>query len=32
MHIRKDDLVEVITGESRQKGRARRVRPSPCLV
>jgi large subunit ribosomal protein L24 len=25
MHIRKDDLVEVITGESAQKGRARRV-------
>jgi large subunit ribosomal protein L24 len=25
MHIRKDDLVEVITGESKQRGRARRV-------
>jgi large subunit ribosomal protein L24 len=25
MHIRKDDLVEVTTGESKQKGRARRV-------
>ncbi len=25
MHIRKDDLVEVITGEFAQKGRARRV-------
>jgi large subunit ribosomal protein L24 len=25
MHIRKDDLVEVTTGESAQKGRARRV-------
>lgn len=25
MHIRKDDLVEVTTGESRQPGRARRV-------
>src|SRR5262245_43684542 len=25
MHIRKDDLVEVISGESAQKGRARRV-------
>ena len=25
MHIRKDDLVEVTTGESAQRGRARRV-------
>jgi large subunit ribosomal protein L24 len=25
MHIRKDDLVEVTTGESKQPGRARRV-------
>jgi large subunit ribosomal protein L24 len=25
MHIRKDDLVEVVTGESKQRGRARRV-------
>jgi large subunit ribosomal protein L24 len=25
MHIRKDDLVEVIAGESAEKGRARRV-------
>jgi large subunit ribosomal protein L24 len=25
MHIRKDDLVEIVTGEYRQKGRARRV-------